>query len=260
MEQKLEWIDTHTHIYLPEFDEDRKAMLDRALDLGVSKVLLPNIDLDSLDILDSVTLEFPGVCYPMMGLHPCSVSENYLRDLDQLERRLRTGSFYGVGEIGLDLYWDKSGFDRQVDAFRSQLKWAAELGLPVSVHTRDATEEALAIVEELQDGRLKGVFHCFGGTREQAERLRNVGFFIGVGGVVTYKSSQLGLLLSQTGLSHVVLETDAPYLSPVPHRGKRNEPSYIPLVGARIAECLSMSLGEVAGITTRNALNIFGLN
>jgi TatD DNase family protein len=257
---KLDWIDTHTHIYLPEFDLDRKEMIARSLSQGVSKLLMPNIDLDSFTILASATRENPDVCLPMMGLHPCSVDENYRNTLNILEKKLNEDRYYAVGEIGLDLYWDKSTFNFQQDAFRIQLQWAAELDLPVSVHTRDATEEALVMVEELQDGRLKGVFHCFGGSKEQAERLRDAGFYIGVGGVVTYKSSQLGILLSQIGLSNVVLETDAPYLSPVPHRGKRNEPSYIPLIGARIAECLGISLKEVAGITTQNALEIFRLN
>lgn len=251
------WIDTHTHLYLPEFEEDRSEMMERAIASGLDKMLLPNIEANTIDLLIKMKNEYPDHCDIMMGLHPCSVKENYLEELNLIESALGEYFCKGVGEIGLDLYWDPSSLARQLEAFTIQLGWSQQAGLPVSVHTREATEESLVLLERLQDGRIKGVFHCFSGTIEQAQRLIQLGFYIGIGGVVTYKKTNLPDLLQELGLDRVVLETDAPYLSPVPYRGKRNEPAYIPIIGARIAEILNMSIAQVSEITTQNAKTVF---
>ncbi|MBK7882009.1 MAG: TatD family hydrolase [Saprospiraceae bacterium] len=251
------WIDTHTHIYLSDFQEDLKEMMDRAVESGLEKILLPNIEADTIDQVVRMKSEYPNHCDIMMGLHPCSVKENYLEELSCIEKALAENSCKGIGEIGLDLYWDKTSIDRQIDAYTIQLKWSRETGLPVSVHTREATEEALSILEKLQDGKITGVFHCFSGTLEQAQRLIQLGFYLGIGGVVTYKKTDLPGLLIKLGLDRIVLETDAPYLSPVPYRGKRNEPAYIPVIGTRIGEILNISLEEVSKITTQNAKAVF---
>ncbi|MBK9639887.1 MAG: TatD family hydrolase [Saprospiraceae bacterium] len=251
------WIDTHTHLYLPEFDEDRSEMMERAIASGLDKMLLPNIEANTIGQVVRMKNEYPDHCDMMMGLHPCSVKENYLEELNLIERALAENSCKGVGEIGLDLYWDPSSLARQMEAFTIQLGWSQQTGLPVSVHTREATEESLGLLERLQDGRIKGVFHCFSGSIEQARRLIQLGFYIGIGGVVTYKKTNLPDLLLELGLDRVVLETDAPYLSPVPYRGKRNEPAYIPVIGARIAEILNMSIEQVGQITTHNAKTVF---
>lgn len=252
-------IDTHTHVYLPEFDLDRDQMLHRAFQKGVSFLLLPNIDLDSVHPMMNLASSYSNHCLPMMGLHPCSVGEHFKDTLQQLGNLFSKYTFYGVGEIGLDLYWDKTYWSQQLAAFRTQLEWAKELDLAVSIHSREATQEALDIVREMQDGRLKGVFHCFGGTLEQAKALKDLGFYLGIGGVVSFKNSGLGNMIQEMGLGNLVLETDAPYLSPVPHRGKRNEPAYLDIIANRIAEFLEFPVETVIDKTTENAISVFDL-
>ncbi|MBK6699392.1 MAG: TatD family hydrolase [Saprospiraceae bacterium] len=255
----MNWIDTHTHLYLEEFKLDLDQVIQRATENGLVNVLLPNIDVCSIPEVDAMCHNYPEIARGMMGLHPCSVNENYLHDLDIIGKKLYSNTYIGVGEVGLDLYWDKTNFEIQKQAFITQINWAKELKLPLSIHTREATTEALQIIEALQDGNIMGVFHCFGGSVEEARRVSDLGMYLGLGGVTTYKKSNLPDILNQFGLDRIVLETDAPYLTPVPHRGKRNESAYIPIIGARIAEILSVDIREVSLITTKNAKVVFKL-
>lgn len=255
----MNWIDTHTHLYLEEFKLDLDQVIQRAIENGLVNVLLPNIDVSTIPEVDAMCQDYPAIARGMMGLHPCSVNENYLHDLDIIGKKLYSNTYIGVGEVGLDLYWDKTNFEIQKQAFITQINWAKELNLPLSIHTREATTEALQIIETLQDGSVKGVFHCFGGSVEEARRVHDVGMYLGLGGVTSYKKSNLPDILNQFGLDRIVLETDAPYLTPVPHRGKRNESAYIPIIGARIAEILNVDIREVSLITTKNAKEVFKL-
>lgn len=255
----MNWIDTHTHLYLEEFKLDLDQVIQRATENGLVNVLLPNIDVSTIPEVDAMCQDYPEIARGMMGLHPCSVNENYLHDLDIIGKKLYSNTYIGVGEVGLDLYWDKTNFEIQKQAFITQINWAKELKLPLSIHTREATTEALQIIEALQDGNIMGVFHCFGGSVEEARRVSDLGMYLGLGGVTTYKKSNLPDILNQFGLDRIVLETDAPYLTPVPHRGKRNESAYIPIIGARIAEILSVDIREVSLITTKNAKVVFKL-
>jgi TatD DNase family protein len=252
------YIDTHCHIYAEEFDSDRSDTIQRAKLAAVEKLLLPNIDSTSIDALYKVCDAWPDVCYPMMGLHPCSVKENYLQELKVIEDEFSKRIFIGVGEIGLDYYWDKTFIPEQKEVFRRHLAWAKELQLPVAIHTRNSFDDAIEIVEELQDGTLNGVFHCFSGTVENAKRVQEVGFYMGIGGVVTFKNGGLDVSLKDVPLDYLILETDAPYLAPVPYRGKRNESSYIPLIAQKLADIKGVSLEEVAKVTTGNAEGLFG--
>lgn len=255
----MNWIDTHTHLYLEEFKLDLDQIIQRAKENGLVNVLLPNIDVNTIPEVDAMCQDYPEIARGMMGLHPCSVNENYQHDLEIIGKKLYSNTYIGVGEVGLDLYWDKTNFEIQKQAFITQINWAKELNLPLSIHTREATTEALQIIETLQDGSVKGVFHCFGGSVEEARRVHDLGMYLGLGGVTTYKKTNLPDILNQFGLDRIVLETDAPYLTPVPHRGKRNESAYIPIIGARIAEILSVDIREVSLITTKNAKEVFKL-
>ena len=255
----MNWIDTHTHLYLEEFKLDLDQIIQRAKENGLINVLLPNIDVNTIPEVDAMCQDYPEIARGMMGLHPCSVNENYQHDLDIIGKKLYSNTYIGVGEVGLDLYWDKTNFEIQKQAFITQINWAKDLNLPLSIHTREATTEALQIIETLQDGSIKGVFHCFGGSVEEARRVHDFGMYLGLGGVTTYKKSNLPDILNQFGLDRIVLETDAPYLTPVPYRGKRNESAYIPIIGARIAEILSVDIREVSLITTKNAKEVFKL-
>lgn len=255
----MNWIDTHTHLYLEEFKLDLDQIIQRAKESGLVNVLLPNIDVNTIPEVDAMCQDYPEIARGMMGLHPCSVNENYQHDLDIIGKKLYSNTYIGVGEVGLDLYWDKTNFEIQKQAFITQINWAKDLNLPLSIHTREATTEALQIIEILQDGSIKGVFHCFGGSVEEARRVHDLGMYLGLGGVTTYKKSNLPDILNQFGLDRIVLETDAPYLTPVPYRGKRNESAFIPIIGARIAEILSVDIREVSLITTKNAKEVFKL-
>jgi TatD DNase family protein len=252
------YIDTHTHLYHKQFDQDRKEMMRRAMNSGVHKLFLPNIDITSVEALHAMCDEYPESCFPMMGLHPCSVGEDPSRDLAEVERLLSTGRYWAVGEIGIDLYWDKTWLAQQQEAFRQQVRWAKELALPVVIHCRQSFEETMAIVEEENDEDLTGVFHCFTGTEEDARRIMALGGFkLGIGGVITYPKSGLAETMSKVGAAHCVLETDAPYLAPVPFRGKRNESSYIPHIAEILANAVGLSVAEVEHITTANAEQLF---
>lgn len=250
-------IDSHTHIYLPDFANDRKEMLQRAKDAGIAKMYMPNIDSESIEMMIRLEEDYEGICMPMMGLHPCSVKENYLMELKTIESYLSKRKYTAVGEIGLDYYWDKTHLDIQKQAFKMQINWAKELGLPIVIHSRDSTQDCIDIVKEELDDRLHGIFHCFGGTPEEAKQITDMGFFLGIGGVLTYKNSGLDQTINEIDLKHLVLETDAPYLTPVPYRGKRNEPAYIELVAKKLSEVKEISFEEICEVTTMNSRSIF---
>jgi TatD DNase family protein len=250
-------IDTHAHIYLPDFETERDAIVARAKEQGVGAVLMPAIDLTT----HKAMLQFEqdhDFCKSMMGLHPCSVNETFQSELkavgDYLDGEL---SFVAVGEIGLDFYWDKTFTAQQYEAFHTQIGFALQKQLPIVIHSRNATDECIEVVEQYPG--LRGVFHCFSGTLEQARKVMDLGFYLGIGGVVTFKNAGLDKVVQETGLDKVVLETDAPYLAPVPFRGKRNEPSYTRIVAEKVAEITGRSMEEVAEITSQNAKNLFNL-
>jgi TatD DNase family protein len=257
-------IDTHCHLYSKQFDTDRAEMFQRAIDNGITKFFLPNVDAGSLPRMHQLCVKYPHQCYPMFGLHPCSVDADYKNELAWVEKylfdrqpELHFEKNYAVGEIGLDYYWDKTFIPQQQDTFRQQIRWAKELKLPIAVHARDSMDDNLKIIEEEQDGTLTGVLHCFNGTLQQAQKGIALNFYLGIGGVVTFKNSGLAQVVEQIDMKHLVLETDAPYLAPVPHRGKRNESSYIKLIAEKIAETKNISLQQVTSATTENAINLF---
>lgn len=252
-------IDTHIHLYAEEFEEDRRLVIDNALTAGVAHLMLPNIDSTSIEGMMSLARQYPDVCYPMMGLHPCYVKENYKQELKIVEKKLLSGEFYGVGEIGMDKYWDLSFIIEQEKALRIQLEFADQLQLPVALHTRNCTGDVLAIIESMQLKNLTGIFHCFGGTKEEAQRVIDLGLYLGIGGVVTFKNGGLDQILPNIDLKHLVLETDGPYLAPVPFRGKRNQPAYLKHIAEKISAIKKCSLQEVADITSMNARNLFGI-
>lgn len=253
--------DTHTHLYSTQFDDDRTAMVQRAIDAGVSRLFMPNVDKDSIEGMMALADQFPNHCFPMMGLHPCSVNEFVGEEMALVKQWLfgeHGKRFAAVGEIGLDYYWDRTFEEQQREAFKQQILWAKELNLPIVIHSRDSLDDGIKIVSELKDERLKGIFHCFSGTVEQAQQIVELGFYLGIGGVVTFKKSGLDEVVRQIPLEHLVLETDAPYLAPTPHRGKRNESAYITLVAQMVADIKQIPLQQVADVTTANAGLVFG--
>jgi TatD DNase family protein len=222
--------------------------------------MMPNVDHATIDGMLELESRFGEMCLPMMGVHPCSVKQHFERELYEVEAWLSRRRFAAVGEIGTDLYWDKTFYAQQEEAFRIQVQWAKQYGLPVVIHCRESIDQTIELVEQLQDGSLRGVFHCFTGNATQAERITKLGFFLGIGGVATFKNGGLDKILPELELQHMVLETDSPYLAPVPHRGKRNEPAYVALVAQRLAELKNITVGEVEEITTRNARILFSLD
>ncbi|WP_045494368.1 TatD family hydrolase [Vibrio hyugaensis] len=252
-------IDTHAHIYASEFDNDRDEVVKRALEQGIDRILLPNIDLESIEPMLKTEAAYPEVCRSMMGLHPCYVDGNVEQTLEVIRGWFEKHNFIAVGEIGIDLYWDKTFHAEQEMAFVAQLNWAKEMDLPVVIHTRDSIEETLTLLRQEQDGRLRGVFHCFGGSVEEAQAINELGFHLGLGGVSTFKNGGMDKVIPHLDMNWVILETDCPYLAPVPHRGKRNEPAYTSLVAARVAELRNESLEVIAQITTSNAETLFNL-
>lgn len=256
----MELVDTHTHIYVDAFDVDREEMIRRAEEAGVVAAILPNIDVDSIEPLHRVCDELPGFAFPMMGLHPTSVDKNYVSQLNVIEKTLSKGTYYGVGEIGIDLYWDRTFLKEQKIVFEEQLKWSIDLGLPVSIHTREAFAEVFDSIYKVGPGHLKGVFHCFTGTCEDLEEVRRLaGFKIGINGVVTFKKSILPDIIKEASPEMLLMETDAPYLSPTPYRGKRNELSYLCETAKKTAEIFGMTVDEVADLTKKNALELFNI-
>jgi TatD DNase family protein len=258
--------DTHTHLYLPEFSADIDLQIAEAKTQGIERFFLPNVDSSSIDAMHGLEKKYPENCFAMMGLHPCSVKENWKEELDLVEKKLSERKYSAVGEIGMDLYWDKTFVKEQEEVFRKQIQWSKHQSLPVSIHSRESFE---MIYEILVDENFKpqtsnpklacGVFHCFTGNADQAKRAVDLGFYLGIGGVVTFKNSGLDKTLAEVDLKNIVLETDAPYLAPAPHRGKRNIPSYLKLVAEKIAAIKNVSVEEVAEITTENSRKIFGI-
>jgi TatD DNase family protein len=252
-------IDTHAHIYSEDFLHDVDEILQRAYDNDVKKIILPNIDSGSVKRLIDLNDAYPHLCFPLMGLHPTSVAADYREELEAVEYWLTKRKFYGIGEIGIDLYWDRTYLAEQQDAFRYQLMLAKSNQLPVVIHVRDSFDEVYSIVKELQDGNLKGIFHCFSGNETEAKKVVDVGFYLGIGGVITFTNSNLAEVVKTVPVHKLVLETDAPYLTPVPKRGKRNESAYIIYVAQAIARVYDISVTEVADITSENARNLFGI-
>jgi len=250
-------VDTHTHIFVEEFDQDRTDVVERAKAVGVEKFVLPNIDSQSIERLKKTVAEFPDEMLPLMGLHPTSVKENYQEELQLIKQELDAGKYYGIGEIGIDLYWDKTFIKEQQEAFQIQLQWAKAKKLPVSIHIREAFDEVFEIVEQEKSPDLTGVFHCFTGTLEQAKRAVDLNFYLGIGGVVTFKNGKIDRFLNQIPPHHLVVETDAPWLSPTPYRGKRNEPAYVDLVVEKLSEIYQMKKEELACVLYHNSISVF---
>ena len=253
----MQLIDTHTHLYLSQFDEDRSEVIEAARQVGVDRVYLPNIDSSTTAAMLQMEEDYPGYCFAMMGLHPCSVKENYQEELDHVKDYLDRRSFVAVGEIGIDLYWDKTFFEQQKIAFLQQVEWAKEKDIPFVIHSREATDIIIELLQDHKDDRLRGIFHCFGGSVEQANKIIDLGLFLGIGGVVTFKKSGLDKTMEQVDLEHVVLETDSPYLSPSPYRGKRNQSAYVSLVAQKLADIKGISVEQVGQITSDNARFLF---
>ena len=251
------FIDTHTHLYDEQLMTEELAMIQRALDAGVNKMYMPNCDSTTIDGMLLLADKYPDSCLPMMGLHPCYVKDNYKDELAIVNEWLGKRKFAAVGEIGLDYYWDKTYVPQQKEAFEIQIDWALLQNIPIVIHSRESTQDCIDIVRRKQNGKLKGIFHCFSGSLEQAKQIIDIGFYLGIGGVVTFKKAGLAEIVQQLPLDNIVLETDAPYLAPTPYRGKRNESAYIPLIADKIAELKQVSVEDVARITTANAEKVF---
>lgn len=252
------FIDTHTHLYDEQFATDLEAMVERAIHAGVNRMYMPNCDSNTIGPMLAIADKWPQHCFPMMGLHPVYVKENYQDELALVSEWLGKREFYAVGEIGLDKYWDQSFLPQQVEAFSTQIDWALHHNLPIVIHSREATRDCIDIVKGKQDGNLRGIFHCFSGSVEEAKAVVDCGLKLGIGGVVTFKKSNLPEVITAVGMEHLVLETDAPYLAPVPYRGKRNESSYIPIIASQVAGILQVDVEAVAMHTAANAEIIFG--
>ncbi len=257
----MQLIDTHTHLFLEQFDNDRDEVVERAIANGVEKLILPNIDSSTIADMLNLSKKYPENCFPLIGLHPTSVDENFEKELEIVEEYLAKEKFYGIGEIGIDLYWDKTFLQQQEQAIIHQIKLAKTHSLPIVIHVRNSFDEVLNIVDKYNDDNLTGIFHCFTGDYEQAKHIIEYGGFkLGIGGVLTFKNSNLGDVLTNVPLEHIVLETDSPYLAPTPYRGKRNESAYVVKVAEKLASIHNLSLKEIAEITSSNALEIFSLN
>lgn len=259
-ENEMTYIDTHAHLYLKQFDEDRKEAVQNAIDAGVGKIFLPNINLESLFGLEQMVTDFPGVCYPMIGIHPTSVVKNWEEQLEEIKTHFKKDYHIAIGEIGIDLYWDKTLQAEQTEAFREQIKWAKAEKLPIVIHCRESFDEIFKVLDEENDDELFGVFHCFTGNEDQANKIIDYGNFkLGIGGIVTFKNGGVDKAIQNIDLKHIVLETDAPYLAPDPNRGKRNESSYIPYIAKKLSSIHSISEEKIGEITTKNALEIFNI-
>ena len=251
--------DTHTHLYSEAFAEDRDLIMQRALDLGVQRFFIPAIDSGYTEAMYELEKKYPEHIFLMMGLHPTSVKDNYKEELAHVEEQFKRRSFYGVGEIGIDLYWDKNTLEIQKKAFKEQIQLAKKYQLPIIIHCRDAFDEVFEVLEAEKGDDLFGIFHCFTGTLQQAQLAISYQMKLGIGGVVTFKNGKIDQFLNKIDIKHIVLETDAPYLAPVPYRGKRNESSYVSLVCKKVAEVYEISESEVAKITTKNSIDVFGI-
>jgi len=251
--------DTHTHLYSSQFKEDQAAMIQRAKDAGVSRFFIPAIDSSYTESMMKLEKNFPKDVFLMMGLHPTSVEENYLEELAHVKEWIDKKKFFAIGEIGIDLYWDSNFLAQQQEAFRTQIKWAKEKNLPIVIHCRDAFDEIFEILEQEKGGSLRGIFHCFTGTKEQAEKAINYNMKLGIGGVATFKNGKIDRFLNEINLKHIVLETDAPYLAPTPFRGKRNESAYITNIIDKLVEIYKVPFEEIVATTTQNSKAVFGI-
>ncbi|QSE97173.1 TatD family hydrolase [Fulvivirga lutea] len=249
-------IDTHAHIYLDQFEKDIDQVLDRSQEVGIEKIYMPNIDHTSIDGMLELE-EKHDMCVAMMGLHPCSVNKTFEKELYLVEEWLGKRKWSAIGEIGTDLYWDKTFWPQQQEAFNIQCQWAVKYDRPVVIHCRESIDETIELIEKLGNEKLRGVFHCFTGTTEQANKIIELGFYVGIGGVATFKNGGMDKVLPDVDIDKIVLETDSPYLAPTPNRGKRNEPSFIELVATKISEYKKMELDEVKEVTTMNAKQLF---
>jgi TatD DNase family protein len=252
-------IDSHAHIYLDQFSNDLEDVLRNAEEVGVTQIVMPNIDMETVEDMLEVAHNAPKMCYPTIGLHPCSVKKHFEKELYKVEDWLTKVQFMAIGEMGTDLYWDKSFWAEQQEAFRIQIELAKKHNLPFIIHCRDSIDETIELIEGLNSDELKGVFHCFTGNIEQATRITDMGFKLGIGGVATFKNGGLGPVIEALALDHILLETDSPYLAPVPYRGKRNEPAYTKLVAEKIAEVKHIGFDKVAAKTTENSKALFNL-
>ena len=253
----MQLIDTHTHLYVQQFENDRAATFERAISAGVEKFYLPAIDSETHEAMLALETTYPERCFAMMGLHPCSVKANYEVELKIVEDWIGKRHFCAIGEIGIDLHWDTTFFEQQKDAFIRQINWAKDLDVPIVIHSRKSTWEVIEILKAEKNNKLRGIFHCFGGTVAEAQAIIDCGFHLGIGGVLTFKKAGLDKTMEQVDLAHVVLETDSPYLAPSPYRGKRNESAYVKLVAEKLAQIKKVDLSEIARITTDNAQKIF---
>jgi TatD DNase family protein len=249
--------DTHTHLYYETDELKQAALMQRCFDEGISRLFLPNVDVASISRIDELVSRYPEHCFAMSGLHPCDVKEDYQSVLDEIKASIPARKIYAIGEIGIDLYWDKSTLAFQQHAFAQQIEWAKGLGLPIVIHCREAFDEVFEVLEQHKDEKLYGILHCFTGNLEQARHCIDLGFYLGIGGVVTYKKAGLDLVLEDVPLEHLVLETDSPYLAPVPFRGKPNESSYLIHIAKKVADIYQISVEEVAEVTTANSRKIF---
>lgn len=254
----MQWIDTHAHLFSKQFDADRTEVVDRAMELGISLIAMPNIDRTTIDDMLETELRFP-LCKPMIGLHPCHVNREFEKELYEVEHWLNKRPFIAIGEMGTDLFHDKTFWPQQQEAFKIQAAWAKKFQLPLVIHCRSSIDETIELLQPLAGSGLTGIFHCFTGTRGQLDKIVEMGFYIGVGGVATFKNGGLDTVLPGMEISRLVLETDCPYLAPVPHRGKRNEPAFIDLIGNRVADMLSVSREELVRVTAENAKRVFKL-
>ncbi len=255
----MQLIDTHAHVYASDFGDDIAGYIERAKLAGVTHICVPNVDGESIDDVHTAAQLFPGYCLPMMGLHPTSVKADYEQQLLRIEHQFSAQRYIAVGEIGVDLYWDTTFLSEQQDAFLFQLQLAEKYQLPVDIHIREAFDETFSVLDAFGKGRVRGILHCFSGNVAQAHRAIDYGFLLGIGGVVTFKKATLADVVASVGVEHLVLETDAPYLAPVPHRGKKNESSYLPFIAEKIALLQGISAEEVARITSDNAKTLFGI-
>ena len=253
----MQLIDTHTHLYVQQFEKDQAETIQRALDAGVEKFYLPAIDSETHESMLTLEAAYPEQCFAMMGLHPCSVNADFEKELKIVEEWLSKRPFCAVGEIGIDLHWDTTFFEQQKTAFRRQIDWAKQLDVPIVIHSRKSTWEVIEILRAEQSDKLRGIFHCFGGTVEEAQAIIDCGFHLGIGGVLTFKKAGLDKTMEHVDLEHVVLETDAPYLAPTPYRGKRNESAYVQLIAQKLADIKGVDLTEIARVTSANAKKIF---
>lgn len=255
----MKFIDTHSHIYLEDFASDLPDAMERADKAGIIKILLPAIDSAAHENMLEIESRYPETCFCMIGLHPCSVKKDYGKELEIVGEHLVKRKFIAIGETGLDFYWDSSFKDQQYDAFQTQIDWALKYDIPVVIHSRNSIDECIDTIKKNQGGKLKGVFHCFSGSLQQAQQITDLGFYLGIGGVITFKNAGLDKVMKDVSLEHVILETDAPYLAPIPFRGKRNEPAYINYIAKKLADIKEISVEEIAVITSLNAKKLFHL-